>query len=70
MERVPVRSSNLRSVGYDPDTQALEIEFHSQRVYLYFGVPEHIHQGLMSALSKGRYHDRYIKDRYRYTQVR
>ena len=27
MDRLPVASSNVKSVGYDPETQALEIEF-------------------------------------------
>nr|ELR5054722.1 KTSC domain-containing protein [Providencia rettgeri] len=29
MNRVPVSSSNLQSVGYDPATHVLEIAFHS-----------------------------------------
>lgn len=70
MKRVPVHSSNLRSVGYDIDTHALEIEFHSGSIYLYFNVPEHIHEGLMSACSKGSYHDDYIKNQYTFTRVR
>lgn len=70
MERVPVCSSNLRSVGYDIDTRALKIEFQSGSTYLYFNVPEHIHQGLMSAGSKGKYHDDHIKGRYHFTRVR
>jgi hypothetical protein len=39
MLRTPVSSSALRSVGYDPQTQTLEIEFNSAEVYQYFNVP-------------------------------
>ncbi|EKH6498455.1 KTSC domain-containing protein [Providencia huaxiensis] len=61
MNRVPVSSSNLQSVGYDPATHVLEIAFHSSGIYQYLNVPTHIHSGLMSAPSKGQYFDVYIK---------
>lgn len=67
MNRTPVRSSNIASVGYENGT--LEIAFVDSGVYQYFNVPEHVYQGLMSAASKGRYfHDR-IKDRYQTRKV-
>ncbi len=70
MKREPVHSTYFRSVGYNFDMQVLEIEFYSGSIYLYFNVPEHIHQGLMSAYSKDRFHHDYIKDRYHFTRVR
>lgn len=69
MNRQPVQSSNLRTVGYDSDTHILEIEFHHGGVYQYFDVPEDIFQGLLSASSKGKYHHRFIKKAYRYARV-
>ncbi|MFJ8516142.1 KTSC domain-containing protein [Lysinibacillus xylanilyticus] len=68
MTMVPVSSSNLEAVGYDASSQTLRIRFHSG-TYDYFGVPSHIHQGLMSASSKGSYHATYIKNSYPYSQV-
>ena len=70
MDRTPVRSSNIRSVGYDPASRKLEVEFHSRGVYQYSGVPETIYQGLMRAASKGSYFHDHIKDRYRCRQMR
>ncbi len=61
MERNPVQSSNLSSVGYDANNMVLEIEFNSGGIYQYFGVPEHIFNELMSAGSKGTYFDQNIK---------
>ncbi len=70
MERVQVESSNLASVGYNPETTTLEIEFHSGDIYQYSGVPEDVHQGLMNAESKGKYFHRNIKNAgYPYTKV-
>jgi hypothetical protein len=62
MEREFVMSSNLDSVGYDPDASVLEIAFASGSVYQYSGVPRPIYLGLMSAASKGSYHHDYIRD--------
>ena len=64
MNRTPVSSSNLRSVGFDTGSSILEIEFHSGEVYVYFGVPESVYNELMAASSKGTFHDDRIKDRY------
>ena len=68
MQMVPVTSSNLVSVGYEPLTQTLRIKFHNG-LYDYFGVPSSIHQGLLSASSKGQYHHQYIKNNYSYNRV-
>jgi hypothetical protein len=71
MERTRVSSSNLRSVGYDPEELILEIEFHSGGVYRYFNVPLHKYEALMRASSKGTYFDAYIKKHgYRWRKIR
>lgn len=61
MNRTPVTSSNLKSVGYDAASQTLEIEFHSSGIYQYSRVPQSVHSGLMSASSHGEYFDAHIK---------
>ncbi|MDE1826837.1 hypothetical protein DYY67_0821 [Candidatus Nitrosotalea sp. TS] len=67
MDRIRIKSNDLKSVGYDESMQTLEIEFHHGGVYQYFGVPKKIYDGLMkSVLSHGQYHTRYIKNRYRH----
>ena len=71
MERQHVSSSNLKSVGYDPETQTLEIEFLNGGLYKYFNVPESIYNGLMSASSHGSYFDQYVKKGgYTYKKLR
>lgn len=61
MYRTPVKSSDLRSVGYDKDQWLLEIEFHDGRVYQYSNVPSLVYEELMSAPSHGIYFSRHIK---------
>ncbi|MDI6734790.1 MAG: KTSC domain-containing protein [bacterium] len=69
MNRQPVISSNMRTIGYDSKSQTLEIEFHSGDIYQYFNVPESIYNALMSASSHGSYFHHYIKDQYRWTKI-
>ena len=69
MERKPVSSSNISSIGYDEDSRTLEIEFHSGSIYQYFDVPLNIYQELMSAGSKGQYFAAHIKGYFRYVRV-
>lgn len=70
MEREPVSSTNLVSVGYDPLTRILEVEFHGGGVYQYFDVPVERYEELMSASSHGSYFNRFIKEAaYGYKQI-
>jgi hypothetical protein len=70
MNRQPVTSTNLRSVGYDSTSQILEIEFHSGGIYQYLNVPSNVYSSLLSAGSKGSYFHSFIKDRYQYRKIR
>jgi hypothetical protein len=69
MNRIPVESSNLYSVGYDPDTQTLEIEFRTGGIYEYYDVPKAVYQQLMTAPSHGRFFHAYIRNVYRYRKI-
>jgi len=62
MERLPVQSSNLSSVGYDPDSLTLEIGFNNGGIYQYSGVPQEVYEGLMNASSKGTFFHHFIKN--------
>ncbi|MDR9795231.1 KTSC domain-containing protein [Aeribacillus pallidus] len=68
MQMIPVSSSNLEAVGYDPVNRILRIRFHSG-TYDYYDVPQSVYTGLMNAASKGSYHHLYIKNNYRYKKI-
>lgn len=70
MQREPVTSSAIRSIGYEPESATLEIEFYNRRVYRYFDVPEHMHAELMAASSRGAYYSANIRDQFDYRRVR
>lgn len=61
MDRMQVSSSNILSIGYDPSTQVLEVEFISGAVYQYFNVPEAEYESFLNAGSKGTYFNTNIK---------
>ncbi|MBI5214410.1 MAG: KTSC domain-containing protein [Ignavibacteriae bacterium] len=69
MERTQVDSTNISSIGYDEDSNTLEIEFHSGAVYQYFDVPLNVYEGLRDSGSKGQYFAQNIKGYYRYVKI-
>ncbi|MFC3549586.1 KTSC domain-containing protein [Lysobacter cavernae] len=70
MKREPVDSEVLRSIGYDPDTGVLELEFDGGTVYRYFDVPARLYAGLMTARSHGEFFSDYIRNAgFDYLQV-
>ncbi len=69
INRQAVKSSSLASAGYAPVAQILEVEFRNGRVYRYFGVPPEAYKQFLSAESRGRYLNRFIKGHYRYVRI-
>jgi KTSC domain-containing protein len=67
---VPVDSTLLASVAYDAGESLLYLGFRDGASYLYFSVPESVHQGLLAADSKGAYFNRQIRNRFQYQRVR
>jgi hypothetical protein len=65
MEREAVSSSNLASVGYDADTETLEVEFaKTGKVYQYYNVPLFMYERLMAAPSIGVFFNAEIRNVY------
>lgn len=69
MDRYALKSSNLVSVGWEPDeedstTGTLEVEFKKGLVYAYDRVPEWVYQALLFAPSPGRYFLSNVAEQY------
>jgi hypothetical protein len=69
MDRDPVSSSNLVSVGYEPDSETLEVEFKGTGVYQYYNLPTFMHERLMAADSVGKFFNAEIKNAYPCSKV-
>ena len=64
IERQPVVSSDVASIGYDESSQTLDIEFKATGVYRYFSVPKNVVEELMATPSPGKFFRQHIKGKY------
>ena len=69
LERTAVQSHEIAIVGYDKPAATLEVTFRRGGVYHYFGVPESIHQALMTAESLGTFFADQVKDKFSYKKI-
>ena len=66
MNRQNVKSSNVKSVGYDEMKMTLEIEFYNGDVYQYLKVPENVYINLMTAPSIGKAVHELLRGKYEF----
>ena len=69
MERQPVVSSDLASIGYDAAAQTLEIEFKATGIYRYFSVPKEVYDQLATTPSPGKFFLANIKGKFAWEKV-
>ena len=69
MNREPVKSTMLLSVGYDQASLTLEVEFTDGDIYQYFDVPAAEHAELLRSGSIGSYFSKSIRSSYRYARL-
>jgi hypothetical protein len=69
MERVKVESSNIAEVGYDQETQTLQVQFKNGGVFNYMGVPAREVVNLHGAESIGSYFHKNIRAKYKGEKV-
>jgi hypothetical protein len=69
MDMQRVDSSNIESVGYDPDTAQLHVRFTNGSLYQYENVPPDVHQDLMASSSIGTQLHQVVKGQYPHTRL-
>lgn len=73
MNRTPVISSNVKSIGYDVQTKTLEVEFLTESVYQYSDVPPTVWREFLRRKrtneSIGKYLNGNVKRTYDFTKV-
>lgn len=67
MNRRPVNSSNVSSVGWEEGV--LEVEFRGGKLYRYEDVPESEYRALLGADSPGKYLLTHIDGVYQHTRI-
>jgi hypothetical protein len=63
IERKPVTSSNVASVGFCPDRKCIEVEYRNGAIYEYEGCDQKLFDDLMASESKGKFVNAHIKSR-------
>jgi len=61
---VAKRSTNIKQVWYNAETDVLSVQFKSGAGYLYLGVPTSTFESFRKAKSKGRYFTTKIRNAY------
>ena len=64
MERKKVNSSNIRTVGYEPSSQTLEVELSDGTIWEYSRVPSEVHRRFMAAPTMISYYRDNIEEDY------
>jgi hypothetical protein len=70
MTQTKVAADILRSIGYDPDTKLLKLEFTSGDIYDYQKVKPYLYMGLMNSNAKDAYFNKYIRDNYEVEKIK
>lgn len=55
IQRVIVKSTNVRSYGYDPESQTIQVQFVGGDVYEYYKRPASMWRDFQLAESKGKF---------------
>lgn len=66
---IEVKSSNIRSISYNPETEVLVVEYLNGSMYEYLKVPSSIYEGLVESESKGSFMNRMVKGTYEYVKI-
>jgi hypothetical protein len=66
---VPVKSTNIESIGYHAKSSTLHVHFRNGGHYIYHNVKPIVYQGFLNSKSKGNYLHTNIKPHYQHTKV-
>ncbi|MGB8338090.1 MAG: KTSC domain-containing protein [Burkholderiales bacterium] len=70
MDRKPVNTEKIKSIGYDESTRVLEVEFRDGSVKQYANVSREIQREMMSASSIGNFFADNIEEEFVVKRVR
>jgi hypothetical protein len=70
-EIMPIDSTFLSAVGYNPETRILYLRFTSHStLYAFYEVGKDVYDALLGSDSKGTFFNQNIRDHFTYTRVR
>ena len=69
MKRIPIKSSSIKSIGYDIESEILEVEFIRGDIYKYYEVIPKIFCNLLFADSIGSYFYKNIAKKFEFEKL-
>ena len=69
LHTIPVESTTLATLAYDPVEQLLQLQFRAGEIYQYRGVPLLVYHSLLQATSKGKHFHQTIRGRFPYVLI-
>lgn len=69
-DMTPVRSTNIREVGYDAENRELVVTFRNGNTYTYASVGQEAYDDMIAATSPTAYLKRHIEPNHTYRKVR
>ena len=70
MHRIPVSSVDITQIGYQEDSETLEIQFSRGEVCQFFNVPMVVYTEFLHSPSKEDYYHQKIGERYPCSRIR
>ena len=70
MHRIPVSSPDIAAVGYDEDSETLEIEFSRGEICQFYNVPPAVFDELMKSPAKEQYYHARIAERFPSSRIK
>jgi len=64
VEQIPVESSFLSHLGYDPNSRTLAVRFSSGTLVHHHGVPPELHAAFVAAPSKGKFYGVAVRNKF------
>lgn len=69
IQRTPVESSSIASIGHSRASKLLEIEFRSGAIYRYRKVPRSVFTAFSTARSKGNFFSGQVRGKYDFEKI-
>ena len=69
MNRTRVLSQLLKAIGYDANSETLEVQFRKGGTFQFFAVPAFVYTRLLQADSKGSYFEHRVRPNFKFRRL-
>jgi len=69
IERVSVKSHNVKSIGYSDEYEIMAVEMLNEKLYYYIDIPKIHFNNILNHIAIGSYMNRNIKGKFRFIEI-